>query len=604
MQALGTRHNAGRLAVIVLVVAVTAAVGTVGIWGAYANDQPSGDRLELADAMAQVLFGTSFVIGGLVAWWSRPDNATGRLMAGTGLLFAAGSWQGVDDGWLMVAGAIASLAAVATFLHLILAFPAGRVTHQADRWVVGLAYAVVAGVALAVPFVQPNEVDCDGCADNPLAAAPNDTVTAIVIGLANVAIGVCVIALLALTWRRYRRATPALRRTMAPLLGTASLAALLALVSIPASLGPDALQLAVGICFATVMTLVPVAFLIGLLRDRLQRTTSIQGLVIRLAGAADHEQLRSILAEALRDPELTIAFWFPERETYVDPQGQPVEVPEQGVTVVERDGEPIARLLHDPALDEDPVLLETVAAAAAIGLERARLEAELRARLDELRASRARIVETAYHARRRLERDLHDGAQQRLVALSLTLRMIRSRVGGDEATSALVDGASTELAAALASCASWPAASTRRSSPTAAWSRRCRRSPTARRCPSSSTCRPTSACRRRTRPRSTSWPSEALANVAKYAGGTGASVARVGRGGRRRRSRSPTTARAAPTPGRARASSRPARPRRGDGRALRRRQPGRRRHAGAGDAAGRAARSHACAEVPAPTASA
>ena len=260
-------------------------VGTVGVWGAISSDGAGADNVELADAISQVLFGTAFVLGGLVAWWSRPDNNTGRLMAGTGILFAAGSWQTVDDGWLLIAGALASLAAVATFLHLILAFPAGRIVHGPDRWVVGVAYAVVVGVALAVPFVQPNQADCDGCADNPLAAAPNETVTTIVIGLANVAIGLCVIALLVLSWRRFRRATPALRRTMAPLVGTASLAGVLFLVGLTVSLGPEWLQLAVGICFVTVMTLVPVAFLIGLLRDRLQRTSSIQGLVIRLAGA-------------------------------------------------------------------------------------------------------------------------------------------------------------------------------------------------------------------------------------------------------------------------------------------------------------------------------
>ena len=346
------------------------------------------------------------------------------------------------------------------------------------------------------------------------------------------------------------------------------------------------------------MTLVPVAFLIGLLRDRLQRTTSIQGLVIRLAGAADHEQLRSILAEALRDPELTIAFWFPERETYVDPQGQPVEVPEQGVTVVERDGEPIARLLHDPALDEDPVLLETVAAAAAIGLERARLEAELRARLDELRASRARIVETAYHARRRLERDLHDGAQQRLVALSLTLRMIRSRVGDDEATAALVDGASTELAAALAELRELargihPAILTDRGLEPALQAL-ADRSPV----PVELDVQADLELPPAHEAALYFVASEALANVAKYAGGTGASVgvwaeadgvvieiADDGKGGA--------------DPGQRLGAVRPARPRRGDGRALRRRQPGRRRHAGAGDAAGRAARSRTSAEEPA-----
>ena len=382
-----------------------------------------------------------------------------------------------------------------------------------------------------------------------------------------------------------------MRRTMAPLVGTASLAGVLFLVGLTVSLGPEWLQLAVGICFVTVMTLVPVAFLIGLLRDRLQRTSSIQGLVIRLAGAADHEQLRSILAEALRDPDLTIAFWFPERQTYVDPHGHPVDVPERGVTVVERDGEPIARLLHDPALDEDPQLLETVAAAAAIGLERARLEAELRARLDELRASRARIVETAYHARRRLERDLHDGAQQRLVALSLTLRMIRSRVGEDESTVSLSRGPPRSSRRPWRSCGSSPAASIPRSSPTAGWTRRCRPWPTARRCPRISTCSPTSGCRRPTRRRSTSWPPRRSptspstpaprapsVRVCADADAVAIEIADDGKGGA--------------DPGQGSGLCRPARPRRGDGRPLRRDEPAGRGDDGTGDAAGRAARTH------------
>jgi signal transduction histidine kinase len=155
----------------------------------------------------------------------------------------------------------------------------------------------------------------------------------------------------------------------------------------------------------------------------------------------------------LRDPSLTLAFWLPEYEAYADLEGRQVELRHEdsgrATTVIDRDDEHVAVLLHDAALKEEPALLDAVSAAAGMALENARLQAELRARLEELRGSRARIVEAAQGERQRLERNLHDGAQQRLVAISLELGRLETRVGGDPATMELVERAKREATESL-----------------------------------------------------------------------------------------------------------------------------------------------------------
>ena len=157
---------------------------------------------------------------------------------------------------------------------------------------------------------------------------------------------------------------------------------------------------------------------------------------------------------ALDDETLTLAFWLPERGRYVDSTGQEVELPPIGsgrtVTPVERDGERVAAIIHDASLTEDSGLVEAVGSAAALALENERLDAELRARLEDLRASRARLVEAGMAERRRLERDLHDGAQQRLVSLALSLRLARNKVDSDPGGAVeVMDGAARELELAL-----------------------------------------------------------------------------------------------------------------------------------------------------------
>src|SRR4051794_22757171 len=163
--------------------------------------------------------------------------------------------------------------------------------------------------------------------------------------------------------------------------------------------------------------------------------------------------VRELLAERLGDTSLTIAYWLPQKEIFVDDRGRPVELPAPGSgrtwTAVEHDGTRVAALVHDAELDASPELVTAAASAAALAIDNERLKAELRARVEELRVSRVRIVEAADDARRRIERDLHDGAQQQLVSLALDLRMLKARLG-DTGLASTVDSLGAKLADALA----------------------------------------------------------------------------------------------------------------------------------------------------------
>jgi signal transduction histidine kinase len=193
-----------------------------------------------------------------------------------------------------------------------------------------------------------------------------------------------------------------------------------------------------------------VAFLIGLLRTRLARG-AVAELVVELGGPLEPGTLRAALARALRDPSLTVAYWLQDGERFVDADGRAVALPRTGVTEVRREGRLIAALVHDPALDDEPELVASAGAAAGLALENERLQADLRARLEELRASRTRIVEAAQDERRRIERDLHDGTQQRLVSIAMTLGLADARLERDPAAvRPLLDQARAALSDALA----------------------------------------------------------------------------------------------------------------------------------------------------------
>jgi signal transduction histidine kinase len=194
--------------------------------------------------------------------------------------------------------------------------------------------------------------------------------------------------------------------------------------------------------------LVPIAMLTGILRQRGSRAAVAHALstVSPWTTAAD---LETALGRALRDPSLRVLMWSRELGDYIDRDGEPATSPAPGAptaaTPVAGPDGPLALLVHDRALAEDATLLAAGVAMTRLVADNARLNRELRRQLDEVRASRARIVETGDAERRRIERDLHDGVQQRLLALALSLRRAASQADEAGAVDALARGADEAL---------------------------------------------------------------------------------------------------------------------------------------------------------------
>ena len=217
-----------------------------------------------------------------------------------------------------------------------------------------------------------------------------------------------------------------------------------------AYVGPWRLALPAGLalCFlAVAAAVVSIATLDGLAATHRRLARRLLASRTSASGA-----VREALAESIGDRTLAIAFWVPDRNAFVDEHGRPVDLPLPGSgrawTAVEDEGRRVAAIIHDAELDARPELVRAAATGSVMALENERLKAELRARVEDLRASRTRIVEASMDARRRLERDLHDGAQQRLVALSVDLQLIKSRIHDDD-TRMLVDRSLGNLTEAL-----------------------------------------------------------------------------------------------------------------------------------------------------------
>ena len=247
---------------------------------------------------------------------------------------------------------------------------------------------------------------------------------------------------------RWYRAGATERRTLLPgLAGGAVIVVALIATTLAAVAGPAGAAQAVFLAW-------PLALLLGRLRARLDRS-AVSRLIVELgAGLPVPDRLRAVIARTLHDPTVELAYWLPESESYVDSRGEPAAVETtagRALTYLERDGSPVAVLVHDAALSADPELLRAVAAGAGMALENERLQAEIRHQLREVSASRSRIVEAADAARGRVERELHDGAQQRLVTVALALRLTQTQAATAEPAglTALLDEAGDELARAI-----------------------------------------------------------------------------------------------------------------------------------------------------------
>jgi signal transduction histidine kinase len=405
-----------------------------------------GEPLVLALLHVSVTVG--YVACGLVAWITRPESRFGPLMLAAGGVTFLSSLQWSTNDVVFTLGSLFDLAVPVVFLHVYLAFPTGHLRGRVERVVLAAAYATAIGLQLA-------RMALGGF--GPLNLLEVHQNLPLVIDLTRVQLvaisAACLWGVGVLALRRRHGGRP-LRRPIALLVDSFALALVMfAFLYLSIVFEAPAVQEIRWALFVA-LSLAPIAFLIGLLDARLARTVVADLLVELRADPAPHE-LRNALARALRDDSLEILFWLPEYETYTDVEGRPAELPRgdprRSVTSINRDDDtPVAVLVHDPALRDERELLDAVAAAAAISLENARLHAELAARLEEVRGSRARIVEAGQKERQRLERNLHDGAQQRLVALSLQLSLLERQLGDDPAAQAQLDEAKREIAASLA----------------------------------------------------------------------------------------------------------------------------------------------------------
>ncbi len=424
--------------------------GAGAVW--LAAHQPINRPTE-PDPLLTAVVGASLLGCGLASWRARPENRLGPVMVITGFAWFAGQLSEASTPWVYTLGSAVQYTFVAGLVYLLLSFPSGRLRGRLDRWLmigVGVLFAMELAAML---YGNRAGIRCPSCPNNLLDVFHDNRKAQAWENLERLLGGVLIAIVIGrLVWR-WLRASPASRHAVAPVLvaGCASLAALVWTVTFDL-LGDPLSSLPATVWFYTT-AMVPIAVLYVFVQRRLAQG-QVGGLVVELGQPSTSVGLGEALARTLGDPSLELAFWFPAEECYVDGNGVPVKLPAEDsgrrATVVERDGQPIAALLHDPVLEYNAELVRSVCAAASLALENERLQAELRARLVELQASRARLVEATDAERRRIERDLHDGTQQRLVSIAMSLGLLESKLPTEAVAQPLVRDTRQALALALA----------------------------------------------------------------------------------------------------------------------------------------------------------
>jgi signal transduction histidine kinase len=391
-------------------------------------------------AAAWVAVAWAFVLAGLLAWLRRPANRLGPLMLAGGLALAARQLRYSHDAAVFTVFFLLGDLGFALVGHSILAYPSGRVNGRGPRALVTAGYATMILFPLAVLLLHGQSDPLLGMGRVPrrsLLDLSDQAQAAELLQKTQTAIFYAVLATLVLgvIAQRLIQATPRARRMLAPLLLAAVALVVRAIfenIHTFVTKQPFAFsylfwwQIAAGFAL-------PLALLAGMLRARLARA-NVGRLALELDRApATPQGLRDALARALADPSLELLYWLPEQSAFVDATGArallPTEDSGRAVTRLEHDGEKVAAVVHDPSLLDEPELVASAGAVARFALENARLHAETRAQLQQMRESRRRIVSAADEERRRIERNLHDGAQQRLLALALELSKAQRSLG-------------------------------------------------------------------------------------------------------------------------------------------------------------------------------
>jgi signal transduction histidine kinase len=372
--------------------------------------------------------GPSFIIAGVIARLRRPDCGIGWLMLAMGT-----AWCAVDLRWstepaLFAIGFSLFYLGPVIFTHLVLALPTGRLAAWPER-------LVTLGLYLNVLLTQPMRYFAEHPRPPQSWTSPMRTSSAwaTAASAAGLAFTLAAIWLVVSRWRAAGR--PA-RRSHALTWITGAAVGLIVTVSTTVSVlnASTAVLRRFELIYALALIFTPFAILVGVLRVRMARMR-VADLVIRLSESAEPQVVCCALAEALGDPTLQVCFRLPGTDDYVDADGRQVLLPPaapspegcddsprraaRAVTPVARRGEPLAVLVHDPELTGQRSLVDAVVATALLALENGRLHAAQRAQLAEVRASRARIVAAADSERQRIQRDLHDGIQNKLLTAAM-----------------------------------------------------------------------------------------------------------------------------------------------------------------------------------------
>jgi PAS domain S-box-containing protein len=496
-------------------------------------------------AIALVLFvSSSFILAGLIGWTRRPQNRTGMLMVGVGFGVLIGVLGEANHPIPFTLGALFGSLFIAAFVHLLLAYPSGRLLSRRARVLVGAGYTIAFLAPLAESMFAARET-CKphACPDNLVLVSHDHAAHVVATTIWTAASVLLFAAVVMLLLGRWRETTPGLRRILRSVYLFGGLSIVLLAIGFVITPFSGVGATIVSVALIATFTTVPFIFLAGLLGTAIARGAGVGAIFSSVPERASPGEVQEGLRSALRDETAVVAYWYEEDEHYVDVEGNRLDLPEDTrrrvVTRLDYGDQPVAAIVHDAALLQEPELLEGVANAARIALERDKLLVEVRARAqryrallqampdlmfrisrdgwyisynapnerdlvngevvgkllwdrlptdladrvlasgraalggnpdvieyhldfedgsrrhyegrfaasgdneflmivreiterkqqqEELEASRQRIVAAGDAARRKLERNLHDGAQQRLVSLSLSLRLAQNQV--------------------------------------------------------------------------------------------------------------------------------------------------------------------------------
>jgi signal transduction histidine kinase len=430
--------------------AVGFVAGAVPLALALANE---GGHQRTLIAVTGPLIGWAFIGTGIFAWLRQPENRFGALMTAVGFSACFAGLRVSTEPWVFIIGLLFITSQWALLYHMLLAFPGGTLHSRVER-------LMVAGMYFSSLVVHPVQVlfqdtTVIGVPENPLLIDGNADLASTLSRSRYWFALVLLAALVVVLARRWAAASRSERQALGPVLVTGG--AVMALLGIwyaalLAEVDQDVVQALEDSRYVVLCT-VPFAFLAGLLRSRVAGASAVSEVVARLGDPnVRRGGIGEALADALDGTSLELVYRCSDGR-YVDDAGRPValppESPERAFAPLETGDEPNVLLTWDPAREDERDLVDAVVAAATLSLENERLAADLRAKVEEVSASRARIVESGDAARRRLERDLHDGAQQRLVSLALTLRMLGARIDGDPEAGQQLEAARRELDQAL-----------------------------------------------------------------------------------------------------------------------------------------------------------